>query len=168
MSVIKPSLPKGTRDFLPEQMLRRQFVMGTMQNIFEKYGYQPLETPSIEKLEVLSGKYGDEGEKLIFKVLRRGTGLEDLLRGEDWDPRAWQKIALLVRAAIDCVLEKISTNATVVEQCIPFAGCTISHDRLAVSALLYQKLEQIPFRLSDLCAKRFVIGELLHTCFGFS
>lgn len=81
MSVIKPSLPKGTRDFLPEQMVRRQFVMETVRTIFERYGYQPIETPSIEKLDVLSGKYGEEGEQLIFKVLKRGTGLEELLRG---------------------------------------------------------------------------------------
>ena len=76
MSVIKPSIPKGTRDFLPEQMLRRQFVINTIQSIFEKYGYEPLETPSIEKLEVLSGKYGEEGEQLILKILKRGTGIE--------------------------------------------------------------------------------------------
>lgn len=82
MAVIKPSLPKGTRDFLPEQMILRQQVFDTIRSIFERYGYLPLETPSIEKLEVLSGKYGDEGERLIFKVLKRGTGLEDLLRGE--------------------------------------------------------------------------------------
>jgi histidyl-tRNA synthetase len=80
MSIIKPSLPKGTRDFLPEEMYRRQFVIQTVRDIFEKYGYEPLETPSIEKLDVLSGKYGDEGEQLIFRVLKRGTGLEDLLR----------------------------------------------------------------------------------------
>lgn len=83
MPMSKPSLPKGTRDFLPEQMVRRQFVFNTVTEIFEKYGYEPLETPSIEKLDVLSGKYGDEGEKLIFKVLRRGTGLEELLWGLD-------------------------------------------------------------------------------------
>ncbi len=82
MTVIKPSIPKGTRDFLPETMVKRQFVINTMRDIFERYGYEPLETPSIEKLDVLSGKYGDEGEKLIFKVLRRGTGLEDLLKGK--------------------------------------------------------------------------------------
>lgn len=83
MAVIKPSIPKGTRDFLSEQMFRRQFVINTMKEIFEKYGYEPLETPSIEKLDVLSGKYGDEGEQLIFKVLKRGTGLEDLLRSRE-------------------------------------------------------------------------------------
>ncbi|MFQ5648453.1 MAG: histidine--tRNA ligase [bacterium] len=83
MAAIKPSLPKGTRDFLPEQMVKRQFVIDSVRDIFETYGYQPLETPSIEKLNVLSGKYGDEGEKLIFKVLRRGTGLEQLQRGQE-------------------------------------------------------------------------------------
>ncbi|MDZ7332131.1 MAG: histidine--tRNA ligase [candidate division KSB1 bacterium] len=80
MEIIKPSLPKGTRDFLPEQMLRRQLVMNTIRSIFEKYGYEPLETPSIETLEVLSGKYGEEGEQLIFKVLKRGTGIEKVGR----------------------------------------------------------------------------------------
>ena len=71
MEIIKPSIPKGTSDFLPEQMLRRQFVMNTIRTIFEKYGYEPLETPSFEKLEVLSGKYGEEGEQLILKLLKR-------------------------------------------------------------------------------------------------
>ena len=77
----KPSLPKGTRDFLPQQMVQRQYVINTVKTIFERYGYEPLETPSIEKLDVLSGKYGEEGENLLFKVLKRGTGLEDLQRG---------------------------------------------------------------------------------------
>ncbi|HEX9653157.1 MAG TPA: histidine--tRNA ligase [bacterium] len=81
MPLIKPSLPKGTRDFLPEEMIRRQSVIATVRTVFERYGYQPLETPAIEKLEVLSGKYGEEGEQLIFKVLKRGTGLEELLQG---------------------------------------------------------------------------------------
>ena len=76
MEIIKPSIPKGTRDFLPENMLRRQFVMNTIRSIFEKYGYEPLETPSLERLDVLSGKYGEEGEQLIFKILKRGTGIE--------------------------------------------------------------------------------------------
>ena len=83
MSVIKPSTPKGMRDFLPEQMFRRQYVIDILRNIFEKYGYEPLETPAIEKMDVLSGKYGDEGERLIFKVLKRGTGLEKLLSDQE-------------------------------------------------------------------------------------
>lgn len=76
MEIIRPSIPKGTRDFLPEQMLRRQYVINIIKTVFEKYGYQPLETPSIEKLEVLSGKFGEEGEQLMFKILRRGAGIE--------------------------------------------------------------------------------------------
>ncbi len=80
---IKPSLPKGVRDFLPAQMIQRQYVIGKIRTIFERYGYQPMETPSLERLRILSGKYGDEGERLIFKLLRRGTGLEELLHGRD-------------------------------------------------------------------------------------
>jgi len=76
MEMIKPGIPKGTRDFLPEQMLRRQYVINIIKTVFEKYGYQPLETPSIERLDVLSGKYGEEGEQLMFKILKRGTGIE--------------------------------------------------------------------------------------------
>ena len=76
MKIIKPSIPKGMRDFLPEQMLRRQYVIDIIKTVFEKYGYQPLETPSIEKLDVLSGKYGEEGDQLMFKILKRGTGIE--------------------------------------------------------------------------------------------
>ncbi|MFQ5640495.1 MAG: histidine--tRNA ligase [bacterium] len=78
----KPGTPKGTRDFLPEQMFRRHYAMDVMRTIFEKYGYEPLETPVMEKLNVLTGKYGEDGEKLIFRILRRGTGLEQLLQGK--------------------------------------------------------------------------------------
>ena len=80
MEIIRPSIPKGTRDFLPEQMLRRQFVMNTIRTVFEKYGYEPLGTPSFEKLDILSGKCGEEGEQLIFKLLKRGTGIEKVGR----------------------------------------------------------------------------------------
>ncbi len=80
MDIIKPSIPKGTRDFLPEQMLRRQHVIDIIKNVFEKYGYMPLETPAIEKLEILSGKYGEEGDQLMFKILKRGTGIEKVGR----------------------------------------------------------------------------------------
>ena len=76
MNQIKPSIPRGMRDFLPEQMLKRKYVIETIQTIFEKYGYEPLETPAIEKMEILSGKYGEEGDQLLFKILKRGTGIE--------------------------------------------------------------------------------------------
>jgi len=98
MEIIKPSLPKGTRDFLPEPMLRRQYVMNTIKTIFEKYGYEPLETPSIETLEVLSGKCGDEGEQLIYKVLKRGTGIEKV--GRDINEFTISKFSDLVDEAL--------------------------------------------------------------------
>ncbi|NLO68064.1 MAG: histidine--tRNA ligase [Bacteroidales bacterium] len=68
----KPSLPKGTRDFGPIQMMRRNFIFSTIQQVFELYGYQPIETPAMETLDTLLGKYGDEGDKLIFKILNSG------------------------------------------------------------------------------------------------
>jgi len=74
--IVKPSTPKGMRDFLPKIKSKRDYVFNIIKEIFKKYGYHPLETSSIEKLEVLTGKYGEEGEKLIFKILKRGTELE--------------------------------------------------------------------------------------------
>ncbi len=76
------SRPKGTRDFLPSELKQRQFVIGKIRNIFELYGYKPLETPAIERWELLEGKLGQEGEQLLFKILRRGTKLDELRRGK--------------------------------------------------------------------------------------
>ncbi len=81
MKVNKPSIPKGTRDFSPEKMLKRQFILNTIRNVFEKFGFQPLETPAMENLSVLTGKYGDEGDKLLYKILNSGDFLSKT--GED-------------------------------------------------------------------------------------
>jgi len=72
-------LPKGMRDLLPHQMIHRQRVIATIQGVFTRYGFEPLETPAMERIETLMGKYGDEGDKLVFRVLKRGDGGE---RGE--------------------------------------------------------------------------------------
>ena len=72
---IKPQLPRGMRDFLPDAMQKRQAVFRKIQDIFEKYGFAPLETPAIERLDVLTGKYGEESDRLIFKILKRGDAL---------------------------------------------------------------------------------------------
>ncbi|MBL7964200.1 MAG: histidine--tRNA ligase [Flavobacteriales bacterium] len=72
----KPSIPKGTRDFGPQEMLRRKYIFNTIEKVFQQYGYLPLETPAMEHLETLTGKYGEEGDRLIFKVLKRGAELE--------------------------------------------------------------------------------------------
>ena len=68
----KPSIPQGTRDFSPAEVRRRQYIFNTLRNIFELYGFQPLETPSMENLTTLTGKYGEEGDRLIFKILNNG------------------------------------------------------------------------------------------------
>ena len=69
---MKPSLPQGTRDFPADVVHKRQYIFHTIRSVFEVYGFQPLETPAMENLETLMGKYGDEGDKLIFKVLNNG------------------------------------------------------------------------------------------------
>ena len=76
----KPSIPKGTRDFSPMEMMRRQYIFDTVKRVFRTYGFAPLETPAMENLSTLLGKYGDEGDKLLFKILNSGeyaAGLSD-------------------------------------------------------------------------------------------
>jgi len=69
---MKPSLPQGTRDFSAEVVRKRHYIFETIRNVFELYGFQPLETPAMENLDTLMGKYGEEGDKLIFKILNNG------------------------------------------------------------------------------------------------
>ena len=68
--------PSGTRDFLPADVRRREYVIGVVRQVYERYGFEPLETPAVENLETLQGKYGEEGDRLIFKILKRGEGAE--------------------------------------------------------------------------------------------
>ena len=78
----KPSIPQGTRDFGPAQVARRQYIFNVIRRTFETFGYAPLETPTLENLSVLTGKYGDEGDQLLFKVLNSGNFLVKERRGE--------------------------------------------------------------------------------------
>lgn len=73
MATIKAGIPKGTRDFLPRQMKQRQYVMDVIRSVYEKHGFAPIETPAIENIETLMGKYGEEGDQLLFKILMRGA-----------------------------------------------------------------------------------------------
>lgn len=79
MSTKAPLPPTGTRDFLPDAVRRRRYVMDIISRCFERHGYEPLETPAMERLDVLLGKYGEEGDKLLFKVLHRGDKLKRVL-----------------------------------------------------------------------------------------
>ncbi len=82
MSTLSTKPPSGTRDFLPDDIRRREYVMRVIRDVYESYGFEPLETPAYENIETLLGKYGEEGNKLIFKILKRGeqaaTGEADL------------------------------------------------------------------------------------------
>src|SRR3972149_5592690 len=91
--IIKPTLPKGTRDFLPAQMLKREKVLNLIKSVFEKFGYDPLETPAFENLEVLSGKYGEEGERLIFNILKRGEELKGALKQKSFSEESTQQLS---------------------------------------------------------------------------
>ena len=72
----KPSIPKGTRDFSPVEMMRRNYMFDTIKSVFRAYGYAPLETPAMENLSTLMGKYGEEGDKLLFKILNSGDFMD--------------------------------------------------------------------------------------------
>jgi histidyl-tRNA synthetase len=78
MAVQKPSIPKGTRDFAPLEMVRRNYIFDTIRSAFELFGYLPIETPAMENLSTLLGKYGEEGDKLLFKILNSGNFMEDV------------------------------------------------------------------------------------------
>ncbi len=82
MAIQKPSIPKGTRDFSHSEMMRRQYIFDTIKGIFKLFGFAPLETPSMENLSTLMGKYGEEGDKLLFKILNSGDYAKQMSREE--------------------------------------------------------------------------------------
>ncbi|MEP7170256.1 MAG: histidine--tRNA ligase [Bacteroidota bacterium] len=75
---LKPSIPKGTRDFSPIEMVRRNYILDTIRTVYQKFGFQQIETPAMENLKTLTGKYGDEGDKLLFRILNSGNFLENV------------------------------------------------------------------------------------------
>ena len=79
---IKPALSKGTRDFLPVEVAKRNYIFETIKSVFRKYGFEEIETPAIERMETLTGKYGEEGDKLLFKILNSGDFLKDVPKDE--------------------------------------------------------------------------------------
>ena len=108
MSKIKPSIPKGMRDFGPNEVFKRQFIINHIKQTFEKFGFLPLETPTMENLSVLTGKYGDEGDQLLFKVLNSGDFLSKTTQ-EDID------------AGSKKLTQKISEKGLRYDLTIPFA-----------------------------------------------
>jgi histidyl-tRNA synthetase len=90
MSKQKPSIPKGTRDFGPAEMAKRHFILDTIKKVYQKYGYAPIETPAMENLSVLQGKYGDEGDQLLFKILNSGDFLSKTKEEDRNDSKSLQ------------------------------------------------------------------------------
>jgi histidyl-tRNA synthetase len=111
----KPSIPKGTRDFSTEEMNRREYIFDTIKSVFRLYGYQPIETPAMENLSTLLGKYGDEGDKLLFKVLNSGDYLSAVPNEELYD-RDFSRLSL-----------KICDKGLRYDLTVPFARYVVQH-----------------------------------------
>lgn len=95
MAAQKTGIPKGTRDFLPLQTVRRNYIFNTIKKVFELYGYMPIETPAMENLSTLMGKYGEEGDKLLFKILNLGNFLSSV-SNEELNKKEINKLALQI------------------------------------------------------------------------
>lgn len=96
-SIVKPSIPRGTRDFNSNQVEKREYIFSTIKNVFKKYAFAPIETPTMENLSVLTGKYGDEGDQLIFKILNSGDYLlEPKTKSVDFQTISTQKLLPLI------------------------------------------------------------------------
>ncbi len=89
---MKPSIPKGTRDFSPQEMVKRNYIFDTIRSVYQRYGYLPIETPSMENTETLMGKYGEEGDRLIFRVLESGDFTKEIQDYENVEPNIKNKI----------------------------------------------------------------------------
>lgn len=111
----KPSIPKGTRDFNPEEVSRRNYIIQTIRENFQLFGFQPIETPSFENSETLMGKYGDEGDRLIFKILNSGDFLSKV---DD---------ALYSEKNSGDITSKISEKALRYDLTVPFARYVVQH-----------------------------------------
>ena len=109
----KPSIPKGTRDFSPAVMLKRNYLMGIIKESFQTFGFLPIETPSMENLSTLMGKYGEEGDRLIFKILNSGDYLKKVDVSSDFDARK--------------LTQKISEKALRYDLTVPFARYVVQN-----------------------------------------
>ena len=123
----KPSIPKGTRDFSAEEMLKREYIFDTIKQVFRLYGYQPIETPAMENLTTLLGKYGEEGDKLLFRILNSGDFLS-AVTDDDLEKRELSKLS-----------SKICEKGLRYDLTVPFARYVVQHrDELTFPFKRYQ------------------------------
>lgn len=111
----KPSIPKGTRDFSPSEVVKRNYIFDVVKKHFQTFGFQPIETPSFENSETLMGKYGDEGDRLIFKILNSGDYLNKV---DD---------AIYTSRNFSLLTPKISEKALRYDLTVPFARYVVMH-----------------------------------------
>ena len=111
----KPSIPKGTRDFSPLEMARRNYIFDTIKSVFSLYGFQQIETPAMENLSTLMGKYGEEGDKLLFKILNSG----------DW--KGTLDADALTNSTIGALTSKVSEKGLRYDLTVPFARFVVQH-----------------------------------------
>ena len=124
---MKPSLAKGTRDFTAKEIINRRLIINTLQKNFELFGFQPLETPSFENLSTLTGKYGEEGDRLIFKILNSGDYAAKT-NDEDWNAKNSQKL-----------IAQISEKALRYDLTVPFARfVAMNHGQMVFPFKRYQ------------------------------
>ena len=123
MATVKCSIPKGTRDFTPEEMARRNYIFDTIRSVFRLFAFEPIETPAVENLSTLMGKYGEEGDKLLFKVLNSGDFMEGVDFGQDY-----HKVA-----------PQICERGLRYDLTVPFARFVVQHrDQVALPFRRYQ------------------------------
>jgi len=115
MAAQKPSIPKGTRDFTPEIMVKRNFIFDTIRQVFQLYGYLPIETPATENLSTLMGKYGEEGDKLLFKILNSGDFLKNVADAD------------YAKKDAKSLSNKISEKGLRYDLTVPFARFVVQH-----------------------------------------
>ncbi len=106
---MKPRIPQGTRDFTPEQIAKRNYIFGIIKDVYEIYGFRPIETPTMELLSTLTGKYGEEGDKLLFKILNNGDYLKDV------------DAKLLAEKKSSAIISKIAKRGLRYDLTVPFA-----------------------------------------------
>lgn len=122
----KPSIPKGTRDFLPDVMMRRNYIFDTIKTVFKRFGFQPIETPSMENLSTLMGKYGEEGDKLLFRILNSG----DFMSGVEQNGQPLDSLKLS---------SKICEKGLRYDLTVPFARFVVQYrDQIAFPFKRYQ------------------------------
>ena len=129
----KPSTPKGTRDFSPAEVAKRNYIFNTIRTHFERFGFQPIETPTFENSETLMGKYGEEGDRLIFKILNSGNFFYDRntielpSSIEELQKNSAETITLEQRIELNKFTARISEKALRYDLTVPFARYVVQH-----------------------------------------